>query len=489
MTPAQGAVLENVVGGALTAFPGLREGVTVQVDGTDLVLGSDGRTTRLRGIPEALRSHLTGEALDVDEGVRRATERLFSRMGHLTTTRLRCDAHEVMRHESTTRSTSYEPATLSDTDLLRLDRFALLRTRGDTLVLECPRSTHRFVLTSDLTRTLAADLGTPRRVQDVVADGACRDLAAEVLTHWVGAGLVERARPDGTFATDTDPELAQWDFHDLLMHNRSRSGRYDEPLGALSPYKGRIEPLPAVTPPRSDAAAVVDLPRPTASTGGLSLADALERRRSIRDYAEDPLTVDELAVFLHRSFRDRARFDPLPGDGQESKVSRPYPSGGGLYEHELYLTVRRCDGLSPGIYHYDALRHRLELITSDEAHARAMLAVAAAATGHPASPDVLLTLTARFARMSWRYRSIAYANVLRTTGAIYQTMYLIATDLDLAPCALGNGDADLAARVLGLDYLRESSVGDFILGRRDPRDVVEGEPLQGWTILDPPSAV
>ena len=71
MTPAQGAVLENVVGGALTAFPGLREGVTVQVDGTDLVLGSDGRTTRLRGIPEALRSHLTGEALDVDEGTSR----------------------------------------------------------------------------------------------------------------------------------------------------------------------------------------------------------------------------------------------------------------------------------------------------------------------------------------------------------------------------------------------------------------------------------
>lgn len=486
MTPDAGLVEARTT--VLTAWPGLRDGVTARVEGTDLVLTGEGRTTRLRGIPEALRRHLAEGRPDADEVVREATERLLARMGHLTTTRLRRDAHEVMRHESTTRSTAYEPADLAETDVLRLDRFALLRTRGDVLVLECPRATHRFVLTSDLARALAVDLGTPRRVRDLVTGTTCEDAAVEVLGHWVGAGLVERARPDGGFATDTDPTLVQWDFHDLLMHSRSRSGRHDEPLGALSPHRGRIDPLPAVVPPRGDALAVVDLPRPAPWTGGLSLAEAVERRRSVRDYARAPVSLEELGAFLHRSFRDRARFDPPADAGQESKVSRPYPSGGGLYEHELYLTVRRCEGLAPGIYHYDALHHRLELVTDDAGAASAMLAVAAAATGHPASPDVLLTLTARFQRMSWRYRSIAYANVLRTTGAIYQTMYLVATDLDLAPCALGNGDADLAARVLGLDYLRESSVGDFVLGRRDPRDVVEGAPMAGWTVLDETTA-
>lgn len=491
-TPGDLVDLDDGVGGGddrLTMWPGLREGVVAQEDGADLVLSYEGRTTRLRHIPDQVRAHLAEPSarVRVDDRVREATERVLSRLGHLTTNSLRCDAHEVMRHECTTRTGTYSAADLTPDDMLRLDRFALLRSRNDALVLECPRSTHRFILTCDLARGLAVDLGTPRRVRDVVGAFDWRALVMDTLRHWVGAGLVEKAGADGRFPTDADPRLVQWDFHDLLMHTRSRSGRHDEPLGALSPHRGRIDPLPAVVPPRRGALEI-DLPRPGPWTNSVPVAEAVEQRRSIRDYSDTPLTVDELAAFLYRAFRDRARFDPVD-HGQESKVSRPYPSGGGLYEHELYLTVRRCDGVDPGIYHYDALGHRLELLTDRHESARAMLAVAAAATGHPASPDVLLTLTARFQRVSWRYRSIAYANVLRTTGAIYQTMYLVATDLDLAPCALGNGDADLAARVLGLDYLCESSVGDFLLGRRRPEDVVQGEPLAGWTLLEAPPDV
>lgn len=471
----------------LTSCTGLRDGISVTVEGDDLVLVDEGRTTRLRGIPPVLREHLAGGRGEPRAEVREAAGRLLARMAHLTSTRLEWDAHEVMRHESTTRARDYAPATLATGDVLRLDRFALLRSRAGALVLECPRSTHRFVLTSDLARALAADLGTPRTVGELAAASGCPDVAREVLSHWAGAGLVEAAGPDGAFDTDTDPVLRMWDFHDLLMHSRSRSGRFDDPLGALNPYRGAVEPLPAVVPPRADARRVQDLPRPARWSGGLSLAEAVDRRRSIRDYAAEPVTVEELGAFLHRTFRDRARFDPPVGSPEPPRVSRPYPSGGGAYEHELYLTVRRCVGVEPGIYHYDALGHRLELVNDAPEAAREMLAVAGAATGHPASPDVLVTLTARFQRMAWRYRSIAYANVLRTTGAIYQTMYLVATDLDLAPCALGNGDADLAAHVLGLDYLRESSVGDFALGRRDPGDVVEGSPLPGWTVLDGPA--
>ncbi|MBR7742529.1 SagB family peptide dehydrogenase [Phycicoccus sp. BSK3Z-2] len=472
--------------GLLEGRAGLRPSVAADLDGEDLVLDGAGRVTRLRGLPVPVREHLAGNGAtvgdDLPDEARRAADALLGRLAHLATNRLTLAEHEVMRHEGTTRATGYTPHPPSDDDVVRLDRFALLRSREDQLVLECPRSVHRFVLTSPEARSLAAEVAVPRRVGDLpTLPGGLA--AAELLGHWAGAGLLERADADGTFRSDTDEVLRQWDFHDLLMHSRSRSGRWDEPLGALSPHRGLVDPLPAVTDPRPECARVVALPDPPPWSGGLSLADAVRQRRSVRDYADAPVTLVELATFLHRSFRDRARFDPPVGSAEESKVSRPYPSGGGLYEHELYLTVRRCDGLDPGVYHYDALRHRLELVDDDPEPARAMLAVAAAATGHPSSPDVLLTLTARFQRMSWRYRSIAYANVLRTTGAIYQTMYLVATDLDLAPCALGNGDADLSARVLGLDWLRESSVGDFVLGRRDAADVVAGEPLAGWTVL------
>jgi len=91
---------------------------------------------------------------------------------------------------------------------------------------------------------------------------------------------------------------------------------------------------------------------------------------------------------------------------------------------------------------------------------------ALATTGAPPRLQVLLIVTARFQRLSWKYESIAYATVLKDVGVLYQTMYLVATAMGLAPCAVGGGNADLAARILGLDYLAESSVGEFLLGSR-----------------------
>ena len=59
---------------------------------------------------------------------------------------------------------------------------------------------------------------------------------------------------------------------------------------------------------------------------------------------------------------------------------------------------------------------------------------------------------------------MTYALVLKDVGVMMQTMYLVATDMGLAPCALGGGNADLFAAATGLDYLEEGSVGEFALG-------------------------
>jgi SagB-type dehydrogenase family enzyme len=79
-------------------------------------------------------------------------------------------------------------------------------------------------------------------------------------------------------------------------------------------------------------------------------------------------------------------------------------------------------------------------------------------------PQVVLVLTARFARMAWKYETMAYAVMLKHVGVIFQTLYLVATAMGLAPCALGNGGADLFARAAGLDPLVEGSVGEFVIG-------------------------
>ena len=85
----------------------------------------------------------------------------------------------------------------------------------------------------------------------------------------------------------------------------------------------------------------------------------------------------------------------------------------------------------------------------------------AAGMVHP--PDILLTLAARFARAGWKYEGIAYALVQKNVGALYQQMYLVATALGLAPCALGSGNSEAFANATGLDFFAETSVGEFIL--------------------------
>jgi SagB-type dehydrogenase family enzyme len=149
--------------------------------------------------------------------------------------------------------------------------------------------------------------------------------------------------------------------------------------------------------------------------------------------------------------------------------SRPYPSGGAAYDLELYVTVDRCAGLAPGIYHYDPVAHQLHRLAGRTASVERLLRDAQHAAALPSFPQVLIILASRFQRLSWKYRGMAYATTLKNVGVLYQTMYLVATAMGLAPCALGGGDSVLFAEAVGANKLEESSVGEFILGSATPR--------------------
>lgn len=85
-----------------------------------------------------------------------------------------------------------------------------------------------------------------------------------------------------------------------------------------------------------------------------------------------------------------------------------------------------------------------------------------------ADPQVTLIISARFGRVMWKYQAIAYSLVLKHVGVLYQTIYLAATAMGLAVCALGGGDAADFAAASGLPYLAEGSVGELVVGSRPP---------------------
>ena len=323
-----------------------------------------------------------------------------------------------------------------------LDRFACLRREGEAWLLESPLAGCRFQL---------ADLGA------------------------LDAPLVRRALDAGGFLAPRDGEtesrdaaLAQWEFHDLLFHTHHRQGWHRDPFGAAFPFIGEIEPLPAVRP--SWPGARIPLPRASNDTGAELFASVLERRRSERLYDESqPIGLGDLGALLDRTARIRS-FDTLQvanwlGRSTDFEITRrPYPNGGASYELEIYPVVDRCEGLESGLYHYDAAEHSLVRISGRTSEVDALVAGAGIATAGQANPQVVLAVTARFARVTWKYRSISYAVILRNAGVLYQTLYLAATELGLSPCGIGSGDAAVFARATGLDPLVEGTVGDFILG-------------------------
>jgi SagB-type dehydrogenase family enzyme len=346
---------------------------------------------------------------------------------------------------------------------LVLSRFALLHREDDRFVLTSPTACGEIelhdpdllVLLDALTRTVPAG-GRPGPLPADVTAQALRDLQA--------TGLAVRTPS----AEDDGPELRQWRPHELWMHVRSRfrgRARPGEGFGRTGWGRDRFPPLPAVRPPFPGDG--VDLVRPDLQelrAHDPPLTAVLEDRRSIRTFDDHrPLTVDQLGELLYRA---AGRRGPAQILGPAEHSSRPYPAGGSAYEIELYPVVRTVAGLSPGLYHYDPHGHRLELVRPDDLQVRKLLVAAARSAAVDTPPQVLLVLAARFGRLMPVYEQISYSLVLRNVGSLYQTLYLVATAMGLAPCALGIGDPAAFAAATGLSPLVEGSVGEFALGSR-----------------------
>ena len=355
-----------------------------------------------------------------------------------------------------------------------LSRFAYLRAEGGEVLLESPLARARILLHDGRAAALVHGLARPVRARGLVqhVPGLAADAIPLVVELLDNADLLGEADDTGIAALDRAAALQSWEFHDLLFHARSRKGRHSNPVGATYRFVGRMTPPAALKAPQATESLALDRPDLKRLQGcDPPFARVQEIRKSIRDYGERPITVQQLGEFLYRVGRvkecDEFDVETPHGPLRMGFAYRPYPGGGALHELELYVAVNACDGMAPGLYHYDPLPHRLERLSERTAEVERLLRDAECSSAIPAGKlQLLLIVAARFQRMAWKYASMAYAVVLKDVGVLYQTMYLAATAMNLAPCAIGCGDADLFARAAGTDYYAETSVGEFLLGSK-----------------------
>jgi len=169
----------------------------------------------------------------------------------------------------------------------------------------------------------------------------------------------------------------------------------------------------------------------------ISLEKALLRRRSVRDYIEQALTLKELSQLLWAS---QGVTDP--------RGFRTAPSAGALYPLEILVVVGNVEGLEAGFYRYKPQTHRiLKVLGGDK---RGELADAALGQKCVRSAPIGIVVTAVYERTTGKYgeRGIRYVHI--EVGHAVQNLCLQAVALELGIVTVGAFHDDRVSQILNL---------------------------------------
>jgi len=189
--------------------------------------------------------------------------------------------------------------------------------------------------------------------------------------------------------------------------------------------------------------------------GGMPLWEAINRRHSMRNFKDSPMTKDVLSQLLWAT----------QGITHESVgfEFRAAPSAGALYPVETYLIIHNIEEFEPGIYHYGVQNHELEQLKKD--NFRESVARAALDQDMAYSANVVFIWTAVFQRSKWKYDQRAYRYVYLDAGHIAQNLALAAVSLNLGTCQIGALFDEEVNTLLGIDGEEESVLYMTVVGQ------------------------
>jgi len=104
---------------------------------------------------------------------------------------------------------------------------------------------------------------------------------------------------------------------------------------------------------------IIRLPEPRHDSE-TSIEESLLKRRSVRDYSDEPLTLSEISQLLWA----------VQGTTNKEIGFRTAPSAGALYPLEVYIVAGNVNRLPDGIYKYKTREHGLERIAKGDKRAK-----------------------------------------------------------------------------------------------------------------------
>jgi SagB-type dehydrogenase family enzyme len=204
-------------------------------------------------------------------------------------------------------------------------------------------------------------------------------------------------------------------------------------------------PAPPIEKPTREGTTLIDLPRRDQWTTipCMDLSQAIGHRKSHRVYRSEPLSLEELAYLLWAT-------QGLRGDVSHGHTFRTVPSAGCRHAIETYLSVLHTEELSPGIYRYLPLTHRLVLESAPPMLAEKMVR-ASLGQPYPGKAAVTFIWVAIPDRMEWRYGLAAHKVMALDAGHICQNLYLACETIGAGTCAIAAYDQEELDILLNLD--------------------------------------
>ena len=171
--------------------------------------------------------------------------------------------------------------------------------------------------------------------------------------------------------------------------------------------------------------------------GKLSVEEAISKRRSLREYKDEALSLEEVSQLLWSAQGVTANWG-----------ARTVPSAGALYPLEIYLVVGRVGNLKPGIYCYNPERHSLiEIVEGDKRFA--LFFVSFFQTCVKNAP-ISLVICAQYERTIRKYGERGRRYVHIEVGHVGQNIYLQAESLGLTTVAIGAFVDEAVKKVLNI---------------------------------------
>lgn len=267
-------------------------------------------------------------------------------------------------------------------------------------------------------------------------------------THFLGWG--ESRRPEEDDAAEA-------------YHEASKNLPSVAPLsvagGAALSTDPRAQATVARSVKRHPTAPTIELPPPAYAEA--SFEQVIRRRRSRRGFGAEPVSVQDLSTLLHAAYGMTKG-----GESSREQRVRSVPSAGALYPLEIYPVVRNIDGLVPGLYHYDPLRHLLEALREEETTERLDEMLIRLPEIPPVAPTCafVLFVAGVFWRSRFKYQLRGYRWVLIEAGHVGQNAMLAAEMLGLSAVPYGGLWDRRVDAYLGLDGVNESVVYSLVAG-------------------------